>query len=144
MTQVTNLSSLLHDCSKLTTIDLSPLAGMTQVTSLSSLLHDCSKLTSILGLSYFEKAKYFDEFMRDCTSYTSNLPELWIQYYGKSISKTYCFIGCTQAENWLEVPKSWGGPAEEYTPPTVSGVVLADYRALDTRLKNIEDKLNLN
>ena len=144
MVNVTNLSNLLNNCAGLTTVDLSPLSGMVNVTNLSNLLNNCAGLTTMVGLPYFGKATGYSYFMRDCTSYTSCLPELWIQYYGKSVSKTNCFSNCQKAANWLEVPKSWGGTALEYTPPAVSGVVLADYRALDTRLKNVEEKLNLN
>lgn len=81
----------------------------------------------------------------NCTKITSKLPAIWIQYYGKEINKSACFLGCVNAENWSEVPTSWGGTAVEYIPPVqVSGVMMADYRALETRIRNLELQQNMD
>ena len=47
LTKVTNASSLLNGCSGLTSVDLTPLAGWVNVTNASNLLYNCSGLTSI-------------------------------------------------------------------------------------------------
>ena len=117
-----------------------------KVTSFEGCFGSCEQLASIpSGLfDHCPKVTSFEGCFRNCIQLSSNLPLLWVQYYGKAVSGLGCFINCTNAENWLEIPKSWGGLADEYSPSDVSGVVLADYRALDTRLRNIENKLNIN
>ena len=145
-TSVTSFSQTFHNCFGLKSIPDGLFDNNVNVTNLSYCFCNCSGITGIpvdlfknnvnvTNLSYC----FFG-----CSGIVSLVPPLWISYYGKNTSSVDCFSNCTKAANWLEVPKSWGGPAEEYTPPVVSGVVLADYRALDIRLKNIEDKLNLN
>lgn len=111
----------------------------------------CSQLVSVPEnlFKYNNKVTWFKHCFRYCDSITSNLPTLWIQYYGKSVYAENCFIMCSKAQNWNDVPKSWGGTANEWTPSdslqesNLSGVVKADYRALDARLRNIETKLNI-
>ena len=144
MTKNTSLRNFLSN-TNITSIDLSPLAGMTNVTDLYRFMYYCTRLTTIKGMPYFEKATNYEFFMRDCRALTSPLPELWKLCYGKTVTKTDCFLNCTSAPNYSDVPKSWGGIAPEYVPPVVaSGVSLADYRAINARLSNIEEKLNLN
>lgn len=111
----------------------------------------CSQLVSVPEnlFKYNNKVTWFKHCFRYCDSITSNLPTLWIQYYGKSVNAENCFMMCSKAQNWNDVPKSWGGTANEWTPSdslqesNLSGVVKADYRALDARLRNIETKLNI-
>lgn len=115
------------------------------VTNFNSCFYSCNNLEDIpFGL--FDNCPNVTDFS-DCFYKCKNLtvlPELWKLYYGKNINKSRCFYDCTKASNWLEVPVSWGGTAEEYMPVVaVSGVALADYRAINARLSNIEEKLNL-
>lgn len=82
--------------------------------------------------------------MKYCSKVITPLPEFWKWYYGKTVNSSSCFDGCTAAANWSEVPKSWGGTAPEYIPPVVSGFMMADYRALETRIRNIELQQNMD
>lgn len=104
-------------------------------------------ITSIpVGLfDHCPDATNFSNCFRGCSSIVSALPTLWISYYGKNVVSSDCYYDCIKASNWLEVPKSWGGTAEEYIPPvTLSGPALADYNAFNARLMNIENQLNIN
>lgn len=143
--KLTKINGMLDSCSSLTSVDLSPLTGLINVTNASSLLYSCSNLVSVIGIPQFEKASNLNHFMSNCSKVTTPLPEFWKWYYGKTVTKTNCFSGCTNAENWSEVPTSWGGTAVEYIPPIqVSGVMMADYRALETRIRNLELQQNMD
>ncbi|KAA5403158.1 CotH kinase family protein [Bacteroides cellulosilyticus] len=145
LTKVTKIFSLLRNCSSLTSVDLSPLAALVNVTNASSLLYGCSNLTSIIGIPHFEKVTDLSYFMYNCSKLETPLPEFWQWYYGKTVSKTNCFTGCASAPNFSDVPVSWGGTADEYVPPVqVSGVMMADYRALEMRIRNLELQQNID
>ncbi|RGN33876.1 CotH kinase family protein [Bacteroides oleiciplenus] len=145
LTKTTNIFGLLSGCTGLTSVDLSPLIGLVNVTDASSLLYGCSNLISVIGVPHFEKATNLNYFMYNCSKLTTPLPEFWKWYYGKTVTKTNCFSGCTSAPNFSDVPTSWGGTAAEYIPPIqVSGVMMADYRALETRIRNLELQQNMD
>ena len=145
-TKVTDFGGCFSSCSQLISIPTGLFDNCPNVTSFNGCFSSCNQLTSIpIGL--FDNCPNVTSFsycFSYCSNVTSSLPPLWKLYYSKTITKSNCFSSCTKAENWLDVPASWGGTAPEYTPPALSGVVLADYRALDTRLKNVEERLNLN
>lgn len=142
----TSLRNLFSGCTSLTAVDLSPLAVMVNVTTLYETFKGCTNLVYFTNFPYFAKLETVNSFMYECISFTGRLPEFWIQYYGKNISnKSNCFSSCKKAENWLEVPVSWGGTAPEYVPPVqASGVMMADYRALEMRIRNIEIQQNMD
>lgn len=142
---VTNCSQLLSSCTSLTTVDLTPLASWVNVTNCSQLLYNCTSLTTVVGIPFFEKATNISSFMKYCSKVITPLPEFWKWYYGKTVNSSSCFDGCTAAVNWLEVPTSWGGTAPEYIPPvSVSNYMMADYRALEARIRNIELQQNMD
>lgn len=145
LTKATSISGLLSGCTGLTSVDLSPLSGMVNITDIRYLLRNCSNLTSVIGMPHFEKVTKLEYFMYNCSKVTTPLPEFWVWYYGKTVSKTDCFTGCNAAPNFPDVPVSWGGTAPEYIPPVqVSGVMMADYRALEMRIRNLELQQNMD
>lgn len=149
----TSNSGCFYRCN-ITSIPDSLFSNCPEAKYFNSCFAGCSKLSSIPEnlFKYNNKATQFDYCFSNCYSVVSNLPTLWIQFYDKSVSVSRCFSGCTRALNWNDVPASWGGTAEEWAPPLSSdsaqesmqsGVVRADYRALDTRLRIVETKLNM-
>lgn len=149
----TSNSGCFYRCN-ITSIPDSLFSNCPEAKYFNSCFSGCSKLSSIPEnlFKYNNKATRFDYCFSNCYSVVSNLPTLWIQFYDKSVSVSRCFSGCTRALNWNDVPASWGGTAEEWAPPLSSdsaqesmqsGVVRADYRALDTRLRIVETKLNM-
>lgn len=146
-TLVTDFSSCFYICYNITSIPTGLFDSCTMVTYFNFCFADCSKLTSIPeGLfDNCTKVTNFNNCFRGCRKVISLLPQLWIQYYGKTVTKENCFSGCTSASNWLKVPTSWGGTAPEYVPPVeVSGVMMADYRALEMRIRNLEQQQNMD
>ena len=146
-TAVTNFSECFFRCNQLTSIPSGLFDNCTVVTNFSGCFGSCNQLTSIPS-GLFDNctaATSFANCFYYCSSVTSPLPQLWVQYYGQSVTKTNCFRNCTSASNWAEVPVSWGGTAPEYIPPApVSGVMMADYRALEMRIRNMELQYNMD
>lgn len=98
----------------------------------------CSKLKTV-PIDLFNKninVTDFSNCFNNCNNITSNLPPLWQLYYGKVVTKTNCFTGCTKAANWAEVPVSWGGTAPEWVP-----LVPLEVELLNKRLINIESEV---
>ena len=146
-TEIISFSGCFYNCNQLTSIPSGLFDKCTAVTSFSFCFCNCVQLTSIPS-GLFDKCTAVTNFsscFSDCRNVTSPLPQLWVQYYGKNILNNVCFGGCTSAPNWSEVPVSWGGTAPEYIPPApVSGVLMADYRALEMRIRNIELQYNMD
>lgn len=73
MVNVTNLYGLLLRCTALTSVDLTPLAGMVKATSLSSLLYGCSALTSVdlTPLAGMVNVVDLSSLLSDCFALTS-------------------------------------------------------------------------
>ncbi|WP_106828060.1 leucine-rich repeat protein [Parabacteroides pacaensis] len=150
--EVENFNYCFYGCASLTSIPVGLFDNCSEVENFDYCFDGCTNLTSIpVGL--FDnclKVNNFRNCFLACNKVEGNLPPLWILYYGKNVTSLNCFLGCSKATNWQEVPQSWGGPGPEYEPPSSvvlsqrSGVVMADYRALDVRLKNIEQQLNIN
>ena len=146
-TKVTNFQECFNGCYGLTIIPNGLFDNCKEVTYFYRCFYDCRSLTTIPFrlFDYCTKVMSFDQCFNSCMKVTSMLPQLWVQYYGKEVIKTGCFEKCVLAENWLSVPKSWGGTADEYVPPVqVSGVMMADYRALEMRIRNIEIQQNMD
>ena len=144
---VTDFSYCFGDCSQLTSIPVGLFDSCPAVTNFSSCFSSCSRLTSIpVGLfDNCPAVTSFSSCFYICSKITSPLPQLWVLFYGKTVTKTNCFSECTNAENWSEVPTSWGGTAAEYVPPVqVSSVMMADYRALEMRIRNLELQQNMD
>ena len=144
--EVTNFSGCFTYCTKLTSIPNGLFDNCSKVTTFSSCFARCGNLTSIPeGLfDNCPEVTNFSECFYVCES-ARKLPELWLKFYNSSVKREKCFEQCIRASNYSSVPVSWGGTAPEYVPPVVaSGVSLADYRAINARLSNIEEKLNLN
>ncbi len=57
----------------------------------------------------------FEEAFYLCSKLSYAIP-IWTRRWGKYTLKDDCFLGCTSATNWLEVPASWGGPASSNFP----------------------------
>lgn len=144
---VTSFEICFYGCSQLTTIPEGLFNSCTKVANFNLCFGACSQLTTIpQGLfDYCTQVTDISGCFSSCSKITSSLPTLWAQYYGKTIVKTNCFANCTSAANWADVPVSWGGTANEYTPAVqVSGVMMADYRALEMRIRNIEIQQNMD
>lgn len=146
-TRVTSFYRCFSDCRNLTTIPVGLFDSCTEVSTFYRCFSNCFSLTTI-PTDLFDsctKVATFYECFYQCREVISSLPTLWTLYYGKTIEKGYCFWGCVNAANWLEVPTSWGGTAPEYVPPVeVSGVMMADYRALEMRIRNLEQQQNMD
>lgn len=143
---VTRFWGLFWACRELEHIPEGLFDNCPNVESFSYCFNGCSKLDNIPSKLFKNcpNVSTFEWCFINCSS-ASHLPTLWVQYYGKDIIKKECFKGCTEADNWSDVPVSWGGTAEEYIPPvTLSGPALADYNAFNARLMNIENQLNIN
>ena len=146
---VTSFSDCFSRCQSLTAIPRDLFDNCPNVTNFSYCFYSCSSLTAI-PRDLFDNCPNVTNFsycFSYCSKIVSALPPLWIQYYNKTVTKSNCFIGCSLAANWSEVPKSWGGPADEYIPTTLSlksRVVAADYNALNARMMNIETALGIN
>ena len=173
-TEVTSFSSCFYDCAQLTSIPFDLFKNCSKVNTFRFCFRSCIGLTTIpQGLfDYCTEVKDFEYCFTSCSEIisipqglfdnctkvttfnycfdscekiTSLLPPLWIKYYGKTVTKTGCFRNCVNAGNWDEVPTSWGGTAPEYVPPVVaSGIMMADYRALEMRIRNIEIQQNMD
>ena len=78
MVKVTNLYGLLCRCINLTSVDLTPLAGMVNVVDLSSLLSACPALTSVdlTPLAGMVKVYSINSMFRDCGITTVDLTPL--------------------------------------------------------------------
>ena len=146
-TKATNFEMCFSSCSQLTTIPQGLFDSCTRAEDFSSCFGSCSQLTTI-PQSLFDNCNNIADIgycFAACNKISSSLPALWIQYHGKTITKTNCYKDCTSASNWSEVPTSWGGTAPEYVPPVqVSGVMMADYRALEMRIRNLELQQNMD
>lgn len=144
---VTTFEYCFYSCSQLATIPEGLFDSCTKVANFGSCFAVCSQLTTIPQGLFDNCTKVTDisYCFYKCSKITSSLPALWIQYHGKTIIKKDCFKDCTSAANWTEVPTSWGGTAAEYVPPVqVSGVMMADYRALEMRIRNLELQQNMD
>ena len=51
----------------------------------------------------------FKNTFETCTSITKSVPRLWTVYPGSETNN--CFINCTNAANYNDIPENWGGPA---------------------------------
>lgn len=51
---------------------------------------------------------FLDTFWQ-CVRITGNVPELWVSH--PNADGGGCFTGCSNADNWDDIPRSWGGPA---------------------------------
>lgn len=143
---VTSFWGLFWSCNKLEHIPEGLFDNCPNVESFSYCFNNCSKLDNIPAKLFKNcpNVSTFEWCFISCSS-ASHLPTLWVQYYGKDIIKKECYKGCTNADNWSDVPVSWGGTATEYVPPVqVSGVMMADYRALEMRIRNIEVQQNID
>ena len=143
---VTIFWGLFWSCSKLEHIPEGLFDNCPNVENFSYCFNGCSKLDNIPAKLFKNcpNVSTFEWCFINCSS-ASHLPTLWVQYYGKDIIKKECYKGCTNADNWSDVPVSWGGTAAEYVPPVqVSGVMMADYRALEMRIRNIEVQQNID
>ena len=141
-TEATTFELCFCDCSQLTTIPQGLFDSCTKAANFRSCFSSCSQLTTI-PQNLFDNCNNITDIsycFAACSKIISALPALWIQYYGKTITKTDCYKDCASAANWLEVPVSWGGTASEYVPVQVSGVMMADYRALEARIRNLEQQ----
>lgn len=144
---VTTFEYCFYSCSQLATIPEGLFDSCTKVANFGSCFAVCSQLTTIPQGLFDNCTKVTDisYCFYKCSKITSSLPALWIQYHGKTIIKKDCFKDCISAANWTEVPTSWGGTAAEYVPPVqVSGVMMADYRALEMRIRNLELQQNMD
>ena len=145
-TERTDFSQCLSGCSSLVSFHSGLFDSCEKATSFRYCFGRCGNLTSIPEGLFDNclEVTNFSECFHVCES-ARKLPELWLKFYNSSVKREKCFEQCISASNYSSVPVSWGGTAPEYVPPVVaSGVSLADYRAINARLSNIEEKLNLN
>lgn len=145
-TDVYSFGYVFYECSSLREIPALLFKESSKAISFDSAFKGCSSLQSIPS-GLFDNctdATTFESAFYGCRSVTTSLPPLWVQYYGTSVKKANCYRYCTLASNWMEVPQSWGGPADEYSPQGISGAVIADYMALEKRISNLEAVMYYN
>lgn len=108
----TSVSSLLSYCSKLTSVDLTPLAGLTKVTNASSLLNGCSGLTSVdlTPLAGWVNVTNASNLLYNCSGLTSiDLTPLagWVNVTSASFLLYSCYkltsVDLTPLAGWVNV-----------------------------------------
>lgn len=144
--KVTTFTACFQSCRFITDIPTGLFDNCTMVTSFWMTFYLCNDLQRVPS-NLFDNCLNVSDFTLTFGSCgkIEHLPSLWILYCGKSVRTVRCFENCTKADNWSEVPVSWGGTAPEYVLPVqASGVMMADYRALEMRIRNLEIQQNID
>lgn len=105
---VTSFDSTFRTCFGLSgSIPEGLFANNPAVTSFDSTFMQCRGLTAVPKALFEENinAVTFIETFCGCSGITSEVPELWISH--PNATGTYCYIGCTDAANYADIPAHW-------------------------------------
>ena len=120
----TSFKSCFRYCTNLFFIPSGLFDNCPEVLDFSACFSRCTNLISIpldlfnncLNVKYFDDSSQEDGCFYSCSK-VEILPELWKLYFGKEVVSNKCFLDCTNASNWQEVPASWGGQGPDWYPP---------------------------
>lgn len=109
-TKLNDISSMFAGCSLLTgALDNQLFSSNAQITTARETFHGCSSLTEI-GSNIFSFARNpkittFYQTFQGCSKLTGTAPSLWTQF--SSATGGGCFNGCTNLDNFAEIPDQW-------------------------------------
>ena len=110
--------------------------GCASIKSMDSMFYRCTMLSGGIPHDFLQENNItnFNNTFYNCTSYLDPLPEYWITHPSASHSNTY--YNCRYAENYNQIPASWGGG--------LAGIMLDqnEYNSLIDRLNKLETLVN--
>lgn len=104
-----SMQNFCNKCTRLQTVDMSALNNIPGINDISCFFDGCRELKNIMGMPRFTNVNKFIGFMRFCKNYIGELPAFW-EYIDNGYATTTCFISCSKASNYYDVPFEWGGP----------------------------------
>lgn len=110
--QATIFASCFHSCKGIIEIPATLFYNNEQATNFTHCFAYCAKLKEIPPLLFAKventNTADFNNCFRNCDDITGDVPDLWNTH--SSADGGDCFIGCENANNWEDIPYSWGGP----------------------------------